>query len=138
MNSRTGSCLCGSVRFRVDGGLAPIQLCYCSQCRKAQGGAFAAVIPVQAPAFHLLAGQEALSSYESSPGKERVFCGNCGSPLYSRRHAMPQVLRLRAGLLDGDLPVRPAWHAYTGSKCNWWSIEDGLPQYEEAYAPPDR
>ena len=131
----TGSCQCGQVRFRVESELEPIQLCYCAQCRKAHGGAFAAVIPVEVSAFRLLGGEEALKAYESSPGKERVFCGQCGSPVYSRRPSLPTVLRVRAGLIDEPVPVKPVWHAHVGSKCSWWSIDDQLPQYPEGYHP---
>ncbi|WP_290537184.1 hypothetical protein [Alcanivorax sp.] len=35
----TGSCLCGGVTFEIAGELAPIQVCHCQQCRKAQGTA---------------------------------------------------------------------------------------------------
>jgi hypothetical protein len=132
----TGSCLCGGIRFRVDSQLEPIQLCYCIQCQKAQGGAFAAVVPVAAAAFRLLGGEHLLKPYESSPGKERVFCSRCGSPIFSRRASLPSVVRVRAGLFDEPLPVRPARHAYTASKCNWWTIDDDLPQYPHAYVPP--
>jgi len=132
----TGGCLCGEVRFHVESELEPIQLCYCEQCRKAHGGPFAAVIPVQAGAFRLVSGEQTLKSYESSPGKERVFCSRCGSPVYSRRHSLPSVVRIRAGLFDEPIPVAPAWHAYTASKCSWWSIDDALPQYREGYVPP--
>lgn len=132
--STTGSCLCGGVAFRIDGALAPIQLCHCAQCRKAQGGAFAANIPVAAAAFRLLAGDALLAAYESSPGKERVFCRRCGSPVLSRRAAHPEVVRVRAGLLDGPLDARPALHQHTASRCDWWPIEDDLPQYPHGAA----
>ena len=125
----TGSCLCGGVRFRVEGELGPVQVCHCTQCRKAQGGPFAAVIPVDAAAFHFIQGADLLSAYESSPGKQRAFCGRCGSPVYSRREALPGVLRLRAGLIDEPLTVGIAWHAHTGSKCGWWTIEGDAPRY---------
>ena len=128
----TGSCLCGGVRFRVESELEPIQICHCVQCHKAQGGPFAAVIPVAVSAFQLLRGEELLQAYESSPGKQRVFCSRCGSPVFSRRQSLPSVVRVRAGLFNEPLPVRPAWHAYTDSKCNWWSIQDGLPQHPKA------
>lgn len=136
MKPTTGSCLCGDVRFVVECELASVQICHCTQCRKAQGGPFAAVIPVQAAAFRLLQGEQSLKSYESSPGKERVFCGRCGSPVFSRRRALPSVLRLRAGLLDEPLAVAPAFHAYTASKSSWWPIEDDLPQHPQGYVPP--
>lgn len=131
----TGSCLCEGVRFQIDGELQPIQVCHCQQCRKAQGGPFAAVVPVATSAFRFAGGEELLQSYESSPGKERVFCGRCGSPLFSRRQALPDVVRIRAGLINEPIPSGIAFHAYTSSKCNWWAIEDGVAQHENGFVP---
>ncbi|WP_022978069.1 GFA family protein [Nevskia ramosa] len=124
----TGSCLCGGIRFRIDAVLAPIQVCHCSQCRKAQGGPFATNTPVSEAAFQLLAGAELLTSFESSPGKQRFFCRRCGSPIYSSKASLPGVLRIRAGLLDEPLSVAIAAHFHTGSKAGWWPITDELPQ----------
>lgn len=131
----TGCCLCGGVAFRIECELGPIQVCHCEQCRKAQGGPFAANIPIPSAAFRLLSGEHLLKSYESSPGKQRLFCNHCGSPVYSQRSAAPSVVRVRAGLINEPLDVQPAWHAHVGTKCNWWRINDGLPQYEEGYTP---
>jgi hypothetical protein len=124
-----GSCLCGGVRFAIEGELEPIQLCHCSQCRKAQGTPFASNIPVPTTAFRLFSGGELLKAYESSPGKQRVFCSNCGSPIYSQNERLPGVLRIRAGILDGDLATRPQAHIYVASKANWWELDDDLPQF---------
>jgi hypothetical protein len=131
----TGSCLCGGVRFRIEGELAPIQVCHCTQCRKAQGGALAAVVPVATRNFHLVSGESMLKGFESSPGKERVFCARCGSPVFSRRTALPEALRVRAGLIDEPLEVGIASHAYTASRCGWWDINDDAPRYADARPP---
>ena len=127
-----GGCLCGTIRYEVAGPLAPIQLCHCGQCRKAQGGPFASNIPVEAAAFRLLRGAQSLKAFESSPGKRRWFCGSCGSPIYSALVSDPGVLRLRAGTLDGPVPSRPASQAFVGSKADWWEITDDLPQHPAA------
>lgn len=127
----TGSCLCGGIAYRISGELSPIQLCHCQQCRKAQGTPFVSNIPVARSQFELLRGAELLKEYSASEGKGRVFCSHCGSPLYSHRISDPSTIRLRAGTLDQDLPVRPAFHAYTASAANWWSINDDLPQYAQ-------
>lgn len=132
----SGSCLCGGVQFRIDSELAPIQVCHCSQCRKAQGAAFATNIPVSVSTLHLVSGAALLTIFEASPGKQRVFCSICGSPIYSRRATLPGVLRIRAGLINEPLAVRPGAHCHVGSKANWWTINDGVPQFEGAYAPP--
>jgi hypothetical protein len=128
----TGRCLCGGVRFQIDGELQPIQLCYCSQCRQAQGTPFASNIPVRADAFTLLAGDDLLTHFESSPGKERAFCRRCGSPVYSRRTTLPGMLRVRAGLIEQPLGVKPVSHAYVADKADWWTIFDDLPQFPGA------
>ena len=126
----TGSCLCGAVRFEISGELAPIQLCHCADCRKAQGSAFGANIPVATADLRLVSGQDALRAFESSPGKERVFCATCGSPILSRLTAAPGTVRLRAGTLDAPTGARAGFHFHTGSKADWWEIaEDGLPRY---------
>lgn len=126
----TGSCLCSGIRFCLHlSELAPIQICHCTQCRKAQGAPFASNTPVPRSAFELLGGQELIQSYESSPGKMRCFCSRCGSPLYSWRTALPDVLRLRAGLLDEPVKADLAFHAYVDDQCSWWPIDDDLIQY---------
>jgi hypothetical protein len=131
----SANCLCGGVRFQILCELEPIQVCHCSQCRKAQGGAFATNTPVKESAFQLDSGAELLRSFEASAGKQRVFCSECGSPIYSKTNAVPGVLRIRAGLINEPIPVRLAAHFYTGSKASWWPINDNLPQFEGAYAP---
>lgn len=126
-----GSCLCGAVRYRINGDLGPIVFCHCRQCRKAQGSAFASNSPIRAADFELLSGADALRSYRATPLKERVFCGHCGSPLYSRRDDLPAVLRLRLGTLDTAIAERPSHHIYAASKAEWFEILDDLPRHAE-------
>lgn len=125
----TGGCLCGQIRYALQGPLADIQLCHCSQCRKAQGSAFAANIPAQASQLRFTAGADALVSYESSPGKTRIFCGRCGSPLFSQTTNLPGVVRLRVGSLDEPHGAKLGAHIFADSHADWWSINDTLPRY---------
>lgn len=126
----SGGCLCGAVRYEIDGELAPIQICHCSQCRKAQGGPFATNLPVSRENFRLLSGEKALTEFRSSPDKRRVFCRHCGSPLYSARDALPETLRLRAGTLDEPLRTTLEAHYYVESRAHWWPLEDTLPKHQ--------
>lgn len=128
----TGSCLCNGVRFEIGGELAPIQICHCQQCRKAQGTPFASNIPVAVSTFRLKAGSELLHEFESSPGKRRVFCSRCGSPVFSKRDQVPDVIRIRAGLIDGVLGTKPGVHFYVASGADWWEINDDLPHFSGA------
>ena len=125
-----GSCLCGKVTYEITGEPGPIGVCHCQRCRKANGSAFNAVVPVNAANFRLLSG-DTLKKYESSPGVGRYFCGDCGSPIYSQRDAQPELLRVRIGTLDSALPGKPAVHIFVGSKASWHDIHDSAPQFDE-------
>lgn len=126
-----GSCLCGGVRYRYDGEIEEISICHCSQCRKAQGSAFAAVSPVATDRLQILAGTELLKEYRSSPDKVRVFCSRCGSPIYSAKDDMPAVRRLRLGTVDTAFRCDNAFHIFTDSKASWWDCDDGLPRFAQ-------
>ena len=122
-----GSCLCGAIRFEIAGQLAGIQLCHCSQCRRASGAAFAANLPVRSEDFRLVTGQP--KAYESSPGKQRLFCGDCGSPIISRTDAVPGMVRVRAGLLAEPVETKAVFHFHVSSNASWLPIADDLLQY---------
>ncbi|MDZ7749516.1 MAG: GFA family protein [Halofilum sp. (in: g-proteobacteria)] len=127
----SGGCLCGGVRYALEDTLGPIELCHCTQCRRASGSAFAANATVAACALRLVAGAGLVTEYESSPGKLRAFCGRCGSPLYARRPAAPAELRLRVGTLDDDPAARPSGHWHVATKAAWFTITDDLPQHPD-------
>ncbi len=69
----------------------------------------------------------------SSPCKRRVFCGTCGSPIYSQRDGV-DVLRIRAGVINEPL-TRRLIHCHVASKCDWWTINDEGPQFAQGYEP---
>jgi putative acetyltransferase len=126
----SGRCLCGTVRYEIDGQLGPAIFCHCSQCRRASGTAFATNAPVRARYLRFVTGREAITEYASSPGKLRAFCSRCGSPVYSRLEADPETFRIRLGLLDGDPGRVPLAHFWASAKAPWHEIaEDSLPRY---------
>lgn len=126
-----GSCLCGRVRYQYAGEIDEISLCHCSQCRKAQGSAFVAVAPIARSLFTIVSGREQLKEFRATPGKARVFCGECGSPLYSVREDKPDVLRLRVGTLDSQIQASRLYNAFVGSKAGWYDIHGNYPEYDE-------
>jgi hypothetical protein len=124
-----GRCLCGAVTYEIAGELAGVQLCHCAMCRRASGAAFAANMPVKAGDFRITVGEASVKSYQSSPGKERLFCAECGSPIISRTTAAPGMVRVRAGTLDEPAPTAAVFHFHTASKASWLPITGDLPQY---------
>src|SRR5262245_47407572 len=129
-----GSCLCGAVSYELRGTPLLMYYCHCVTCRKASGSSFATNVIVRAEDFALVAGQDLLAAFESSPNKRRHFCRACGSPIFSQADATRQILSLRCGTLDGDPGARPATHAWVASKAPWYEICDELPQAPEGIA----
>jgi hypothetical protein len=129
-----GSCLCQRVQYEVTGEIGDFGYCHCTSCRKASGTAHAANAPVQRADFHLKAGADELREYESSPGKVRVFCGRCGSPIFAYLRHDDAVIRIRLGSLDTPFVKTPKAHTWVSDKAPWEPIPDELPQFPE-WAP---
>lgn len=129
-----GACLCGKIRFQITGEIQNIVYCHCSQCRKAQGSAFATNGNVDADSFKFISGENELTGYESTPGQTKYFCRHCGSPIISKTSSKPDKVRVRLGVIESDISERPMAHIFVDSKANWEVIVGDLPQYE-TYEP---
>jgi hypothetical protein len=129
-----GSCLCRRVQYEVVGEIGDFGYCHCTSCRKASGSAHAANASVERADFVLTSGGDELREFESSPGKMRVFCARCGSPIYAYQLADREIIRLRLGSLDTPFAKEPKAHTWVSDKASWEPIEDKLPQFPE-WAP---
>lgn len=128
-NEITGSCLCGSVKYSITGKVGEIVHCHCQTCRKAHSAAFSSVAAVADIDFKL-DGSDHLKSFESSPGKKRYFCSNCGSQIYAKRDGTQHVI-LRLGCLDDDPQSNEKNHIWVSQKASWYSINKPLPELLE-------
>ena len=97
--------------------------------------AFGATADAAKSDFRFTSGEELIREYESSPGTLRAFCSRCGSPIYKRSPAKPDVIRIRLGSLDEDPGLRARVHVYVGDKAPWYEITDALPQFEKGLPP---
>lgn len=114
----TGSCLCGSVHYEIQGLDSPITHCHCKTCRKAHAAAFATTARVSRDRFRWTVGEQHLRSFESSPGKFRHFCSLCGSHLIAERPKQPHII-LRVPTLDDDPGVKPVMHIWISHDKPW-------------------
>jgi hypothetical protein len=127
-----GGCLCGGVRYAIEGQIGEAANCHCSMCRRWSGAAFITAAGVPTKNFRWTKGENLLGRYESSPGGLRVFCSRCGSTLVGMpKDPNAPELWVMFGSLDGDPGVRASSNIYVGSKAPWYTITDSLPQYAE-------
>ncbi|MCG7599312.1 GFA family protein [Halomonas sp. McH1-25] len=125
-----GSCLCGKICYEYRGEIDEVSMYHCRQCRKAQGTAFA-VAPIRSAGFRITQGAQYLKEFRATPSKARVFCSECGSPLYSARDDRPEAKRLRLGTLDTPISPSKCYHAWVSTQAEWFEITDGLPKFPE-------
>jgi hypothetical protein len=70
---------------------------------------------------------EAAKVYRSSPGVERSFCGNCGSPLTFRSERLSGVMHFYAAAMEQPEKFEPTLHVAHEEKLCWLNIGDDLP-----------
>jgi hypothetical protein len=128
---QTGSCLCGGVQYEINGPLTDVLHCHCSMCRKLHASAFRTRAKVNSSDWNTIQGQELIKFYESSSGEHKGFCSNCGSSLYTKFDAHPDIYGFPLGTLDTDPGVQAKCHVFVGSKASWFEITDDLPQHTE-------
>ncbi|CAE7457999.1 unnamed protein product [Symbiodinium necroappetens] len=112
-----GSCHCGAVAFSLESATpVPFQRCYCSICRKTQGGGGFAINLGGAADSLAVAGGAAIGTYrahdpEGAPGTisegERSFCTRCGAGLWVWDPRWPELIHPFASAIDTPLPAAP-------------------------------
>ncbi|MDP6979191.1 MAG: GFA family protein [Myxococcota bacterium] len=132
----TGNCLCGDVRYEIEGRISSIWLCHCSKCRRATGSAFHASAVCDGDRFRFCSGEDGIREYEDTPGYVAAFCERCGSPV-PRQLRGTEFVFLHVGQLDGDPERSVDHHIFTGSKAPWFEICDGKPQFDEHKPRPE-
>lgn len=129
--SQLGSCLCKRITYEIVGELTDVLNCHCAMCRKLHASAFRTRAKVATRDWKTLTGEEFIKFYESSPGERKGFCSECGSSLFTKFDANPDVLGFPLGTLDTDPEVKATRHVFVGSKAPWFDITDELPQHQE-------
>ena len=125
--TRSGRCLCGSVRYEASGAVRNLCFCHCESCRRGAGAAFVAWGTVDDGSFRVVAGR--LTTVQSSPGVERGFCGACGSSITYRNAKRPAEVDFTLATLDEAAALAPRMHIWVQDKLPWVQITDGLTQH---------
>lgn len=124
-----GSCLCGRIRYTVEGEAQRFYHCHCSRCRKASGTGHASNLFARGT-LRWEAGEELLTHFRL-PEAERFgtsFCSVCGS-------RMPRFMEARglafipAGSLDTEPDIGPQARIFTGSRSTWSCTAATLPEF---------
>lgn len=131
----TGSCLCGAVTYTVSELPGPMLLCHCRTCRKTHASAFKVGTLVARANMEWTSGEHLLKGFESSPGKLRLFCSECGTHLMSARDEADHVA-LAVATLDTDPGLKPELQIWVSDKAGWFDPDPNIPAHAE-FVPLD-
>lgn len=126
-----GSCLCGAVAYGLAAPLEVMRICHCSRCRRASGSAYFVGLPGIAANLEYLRGEALLSDYKLPESRfyQRRFCARCGSNMPGKLPGIDRTMAA-AGSLDTDPGVAIGYHVFAGSRADWTSVDDDLPQFD--------
>ncbi len=132
-NELTGGCLCGAIRYRVTQPVDKVIMCHCTDCQKASGTGASANAPIASSALEFTRGTPKIFSKVVDSGRtlERAFCGDCGSPLFTRRANAPDMSALKVGTLDSPLDMKVVMNIWTRSARPWTHIDPALESFPE-------
>ncbi len=124
---RTGGCLCGAVRYEVEGEPYIAGLCHCTICRKLTGSPFSATANWHAGQFRMTG---EVQTYE-----RRSFCPTCGGRLFFLFDGGVEIF---LGTLDAaPYDIGPTLEVWTIRREHWLPPVPGATTHEQDPPPAE-
>lgn len=136
MTERTGRCLCGAVSFKIVAEPLATRVCWCRDCQHlAANGSVNLLVPTDALA---ISGTLAEYTKTADSGNEvtRQFCPSCGTQLFAKSTARPQLRVVRAGNLDEPSSIQPSMNIWAASAPSWACLDPALERVEQQPLAP--
>jgi hypothetical protein len=131
--TREGGCLCGAVRYAVNGLLREIIVCHCVECRRWTGRAWPATAAELADLEIADSGDlHWRRSPDSASDADRGFCARCGTSLFWRARESERV-SISAGTLDEPSGLQIVAHIWVEQALAWERPPDGVRTYQRGY-----
>lgn len=126
-----GGCLCGAVRYEIEGAPVIVAHCHCTDCQRLSGaghttGAMFSTDEIQ---IRGEVSEFRLESYTESV-VTRTFCPRCGSPLFGRNSRMAGFMTVSVGTLDDPDSVSPQVVVFARTKRRWDLVSSALPTFD--------
>jgi hypothetical protein len=127
--THSGQCMCGEIRYQVDGEPNAVAACHCSDCRRSAGAPVVTWAMFPETALTVTRGQP--KTINSSGSAMRSFCGACGTGLFYRNATvLPGIVDIQSATFDDPETLPPRVQIQTAERLNWMKQLHELPEFE--------
>lgn len=130
----TGHCICGAVKYEIEGEPALQGNCHCTNCQRMTGSAYSASMFFPESAIHVHGNVKQFGHAGESGTTTLTFCPECGTQLFSKPVMMKGLTGVRAGTLDNPNLYKPAADIFTRSATSWDHMNPDIPKFK-TYPP---
>ncbi len=124
-----GHCLCGAIRYELNGAPLHVALCHCSDCRRSAGAPCVSWAMFQEASLTVTAGQP--KTINSSGTAMRSFCPDCGTGLFYRNAVnLPGIVDVQTATLDDPDALAPTLQIQVAERLGWMAHMQELPAFE--------
>jgi hypothetical protein len=129
----SGGCACGLIRYVCSRAPVAMLNCHCLDCQRSSGAPFASGFIVRVSDL-TVSGTPKTHSVRADSGSiaTRSFCPDCGSPLFARGEAAPEVMSVRFPTLDDPSEFQPMLDIWTSTTQPWVCLSQAIPHYPQS------
>ena len=127
----TGGCLCGKIRYTVEGDSMHALKCHCRDCQRISGSGYLPILWFRANQVKLNKGELRFYSRTSDRGStvQHGFCGVCSTPvLLEPSFDGMDIVFLVAGTLDDPSIFSPKADLWVDSAQHWDCLDESIDQ----------
>ncbi|KAF2874406.1 Mss4-like protein [Massariosphaeria phaeospora] len=128
-----GGCMCGNVRYTVEGEPKSKALCHCVDCRKITGSTYSTNGIYAEDDFKVTQGTTK-QHVKTADGGNKItshFCGDCGSTMWREGPSFKGLKVVKVGTLDGGDALdqfQPNTELYSSVRVPWVPAVEGAAQ----------
>jgi len=131
-----GGCLCGDVRYRIEGKPIVCLACHCTFCQRITSSAYSSVAYFNESQVEIAGDVKEYEHRSDETGRATVlkFCPRCGVTVAHVAKARPGWIGIEIGTLNDKTGARLQRHVWTRSKQPWTVIPDDVDVFDKGSA----
>ena len=133
-----GGCLCGKVRYSVEGNPVVAGVCHCTFCKRRTGSAFGVAAYFDESGVQITSGAPKAYEYRSDESHRWLktnFCQDCGTTVTWTMERRPGARGIAVGTFDDPNWIKPQLHVFTRSAVTWVVLPADVELFEKL--PPE-